>query len=127
MAVLNFAPVFKDINNVVRCRKNGKALSSDTKSTSVFKHKIKTLRCLHRVFLIREHRGNVGLHRCLYHYEISEEKVSQETIEIMEYFFPQYYQQHLLFDSYKMPSLKHKQNYKADLHSTNREGSTTFH
>ena len=81
-----------------------KLLSSDIKSTSVFKQKIKTLRCLHRVFLIHEHGGNVRLHRCLYHYELSEEKVSQVTIAIMEYFFPQYYQQLLLFYSYKMPS-----------------------
>ena len=66
------------------------------------------------------------LHRCLYHYELSEEKVSQVTTAIMKYFFPQYYQQLLLFDSYQMPSLKHTQNYRAALHSTNREGSTTF-
>lgn len=99
-AILTFAPVFKDISNVVRYIKNGKAPRSDSKPTRVLKQKMKmTLRCLHRIFLIHEHWGNVRLQRCLYHYELSEEKFSQLTIAIMEYFFPNITRNFFCFDS----------------------------
>lgn len=118
-AILTFAPVFKDISNVVRYIKNGKAPRSDSKPTRVLKQKMKmTLRCLHRIFLIHEHWGNVRLQRCLYHYELSEEKISQLTIAIMEYFFPNITRNFFCFDSYKMHSFKHSKNYNAALHPT---------
>lgn len=45
MTILTFATVFKNVSNVVRYIKNGKALRFDSKSTRVFKSL-----CLHRIF-----------------------------------------------------------------------------
>lgn len=62
----------------------------------------------------------MSVYRCPYHFQLSEEKLSQVTAAVMEYFFSDITSNILapvlLFDYCKMYSLKHSQNHNVALY-----------